>query len=247
MILLSTEIWTVQKSGQSKYLDSTDARTFGQVIPSVAKKRGYLCTGYESMLGVHSLGVKSHPQKVRGHTASPRYRCYCDSEMTNDAQGRARTTRDAVDRRWTGIAPLLAGLGAGAAGIVVSFGLKGGNLGRPLGDPVPLMLAATQVPNGFTYFPWRPALYHLIFAAILGLLAFAGLAVLGRGNAARQEAVRAGRIAALINVLFAAVFQVDAIVVGIWYLVSGLVSVLISGLVAGLAASYFAKRRKHDP
>jgi hypothetical protein len=174
-------------------------------------------------------------------------RCYCESEMISDATGRAREALEEFGRRMTGMAALLAGLGAGAVGLIASYGLRGANLGRPLGDPVPLMLAVTQIPNGFTYFPWRPALYHLIFAVILGVLAFVGLALLGKGNTTRQESVRAGRIAALMNLLVVAALQVDAVVVGFWYLVSGLASILISGMVAGLVASYFAKHGNRRP
>lgn len=132
--------------------------------------------------------------------------------------------------------PLLAGILSGGIGLAISFGLRGSNLGRPLGDPTPLMVAVTQITNGFTYFPWRPALYHLIFAVLLGVLSLALLAILKKGNVSRKEAVQAGRIAALINVLFVAATEVDAVVVGFWYLVSGLASILISGLVAGLVA-----------
>ena len=184
---------------------------------------------------------------VRRHTVSRMCRCYCDSEMKREANGRTREALEVIGRRLTGIAPLLAGLGAGAVGLIGSYGLRGGNLGRPLGDPVPLMLAVTQVPNGFTYFPWRPALYHLIFAAAIGVLAFVALTLLEKGNMTRQGAVRAGRIAALMNVLVVAALQVDAVVVGFWYLVSGLASILITGLAAGLAASYFAKRGNRRP
>jgi hypothetical protein len=140
----------------------------------------------------------------------------------------------------------LAGIIIGFAGLAVSFGLKGANLGRPIGDPVPLMLSATQVTDGFTYFPWRPPLTHFIFAVLLGFLAFVVLSLLSKGMVTPKKATQAGRIAALINVLIVAVLRVDAIVVGFWYLVSGLASVLISGLVAGLAASWLAKRQENS-
>ena len=63
---------------------------------------------------------------MRRHTASYICRCYCDSEMMSDATGRSRETLEKLSRRLTGIAPVLAGLGAGVAGFnacVVAVGL----------------------------------------------------------------------------------------------------------------------------
>lgn len=51
---------------------------------------------------------------------------------------------------------LISGLAAGLAGLVISFGLKGLVPARPLGDPLPLILSATQLTRGLLYFPWRP-------------------------------------------------------------------------------------------
>jgi hypothetical protein len=147
-------------------------------------------------------------------------------------------------RQWTDSgSPALAGAFTGLASLAVSFGLRGANLGRPLADPVPLMLAITQLTNGFTYFPWRPALTHLIFAVLLGFSALTVISLLSKGRVTPKKATQAGRIAALINVLIVATLEVDAIVVGFWYLVSGLASVLITGLVAGVVASWLARRQ----
>ncbi len=193
-----------------------------------------------------SAGMRQAQRRinVRRHTVPVVSWCYGDSIMTTDKNRRSQDLRSVI-QRWTRTqSPLLAGIITGFAGLAVSFGLKGANLGRPIGDPVPLMLSVTQVTDGFTYFPWRPALYHLVFAVLLGVLAVVTLVILGKGNVTRTGAIRAARIAALMNVLFVAVLRVDAIVVGFWYLVSGLASVLISGLVAGLAASWLAKRQE---
>jgi hypothetical protein len=148
-------------------------------------------------------------------------------------------------RQYTeGRGALLAGVIAGLAGLLLSYGLKGANLGRPLGDPMPLMLAVTQVTGGFIYFPWRPALYHLAFAVLLGVIGNLALWLIGKGMLTSSQATQAGRIAALINVLIVAVLAVDAVVVGFWYLVSGLASVFISGLAAGLTYSTYAMWQK---
>lgn len=131
-------------------------------------------------------------------------------------------------------ATLIAGLAAGGIGLVISFSLKGLVPARPLGDPVPLMLAASAVPRGFTYFPWRPALFHLIFAVSLGLLSTLILRLVARRSVTRQEATIAGRIAAVVNIAVVALFAVDAFIVAIWYLIAGAASFLITGYVAGL-------------
>lgn len=129
---------------------------------------------------------------------------------------------------------LVAGLTAGGIGLVVSFALKGLVPARPLGDPVPLMLAATAVPRGFTYFPWRPALFHLLFAVALGLLAAVILRVVMPRPVTRREATIAGRVAAVVNIAVVAILVVDAFIVAIWYLIAGAASLLITGYVAGL-------------
>lgn len=131
-------------------------------------------------------------------------------------------------------ATLIAGLTAGGIGLVISFALKGLVPARPLGDPVPLMLAASAVPRGFTYFPWRPALLHLIFALSLGLLSALILRLIARRSVTRREAIIAGRIAAVVNIAVVALLAVDAFIVAIWYLIAGAASFLITGFVAGL-------------
>ena len=167
--------------------------------------------------------------------------CYVEPIMATKWSGQLR---ESLTKSWVqAIAnrPLLAGVLAGGVGLVVSFALKGLIPARPLGDPVPLVLAVTQVTRGFTYLPWRPALFHLLFAVSLGVLAFLVLLLINKGPISRDEATRAGRIAALINVVVVALLAVDALMVAFWYLVAGLISVLISGLAAGLLARWWPR------
>ena len=130
--------------------------------------------------------------------------------------------------------PFVAGVVAGGIGLFVSFALKGVVPARPLGDPVPLMLAASAVPRGFIYFPWRPALFHLLFAVALGLLAAIILRLVSHRPVTRREATIAGRIAAVVNIVVVAILAVDAFVVFLWYFIAGAASFLITGYAAGL-------------
>ena len=130
---------------------------------------------------------------------------------------------------------------AGLVGLVISFGLKGLVPARPLGDPLPLMLSVTQLPRGFLYFQWRPSLLHLLFAIVLGLLAVVTLRLVTQQMPIREQAVRAGRIAALVNVGVVALMAVDALMVGFWYLASGVVTILLTGFVAGLLVTTYSR------
>ena len=129
----------------------------------------------------------------------------------------------------------------GLVGLVVSFGLKGLVPARPLGDPLPLMLSVTQLPRGFLYFQWRPPLLHPLFAIVLGLLAVVTLRLVTQQMPIREQAVRAGRIAALVNVGVVALMAVDALMVGFWYLASGVVTILLTGFVAGLLVTTYSR------
>jgi hypothetical protein len=140
----------------------------------------------------------------------------------------------------------MAGILTGILGLALSYALKGLIPARPLGDPLPMMLAVTQLTRGFAYLPWQPALLHLIFAALLGFLAVVVLRITAGALPARRQARYAGRIAALINVALVAVLAVDAIIVGFWYLISGWVSIIVSGFVAGLLASRLDRLRQPD-
>lgn len=140
----------------------------------------------------------------------------------------------------------MAGILTGILGLALSYALKGLIPARPLGDPLPMMLAVTQIPRGFAYLPWQPALLHLLFAAFLGILAVVVSRLMGGILPSRKQARYAGRIAALINVAIVALLAVDAIIVGFWYLISGWVSIMISGFVAGLLASRLLRPAQPD-
>ena len=141
-------------------------------------------------------------------------------------------------RRQLGVnGPLLAGFLAGGIGLAISYALKGLVPARPLGDPIPLILAATSIPRGFTYFPWRSPLFHLLFAIFLGILTLLILRAILQRTPVSQEATRASRIAALINVGIVALLAVDAVVVGFWYAIAGATSILVTGFTAGFLAS----------
>ena len=148
-----------------------------------------------------------------------------------------RDVMDEARRRFNLGDSLLAGVMAGGIGLLLSFIMKGLIPARPLGDPLPLILAVTSVPRGFTYFQWRPPLLHLLFAVFLGFVALLVLRAILRRPPTRHEATRAGRIAALLGVVVVALLAVDALIVGIWYLIAGAVSILVTGFTAGFLAS----------
>jgi hypothetical protein len=109
---------------------------------------------------------------------------------------------------------------------------------------MPLMLSISQVTRGLTYFPWRPILVHLLFAVMLGVLSFFVLVLINRDSANTDTAAKVGRIAAVINVGVVAIFAVDAMVVGFWYLISSLASVVLTGYAARFAALLWHRRNK---
>lgn len=55
--------------------------------------------------------------------------------------------------------------------------------------------------------------------------------------------IRATRIAVLVNVLIAAFLEVDAVMVGFWYIVSGYLSATIATFIAGRIAGKIPLRR----
>jgi hypothetical protein len=137
-----------------------------------------------------------------------------------------------------------AGIIAGVIGLVVSFSLRDLAPARPLGDPLPLMLSVTQITRGFTYFPWRPLILHLIFALFLGILSFATLWIIYRKAIEPDQAAKAGRIAAGINLIVVATLAVDAVVVGVYYLIASLASIIITVSSARMAAALWTRKRK---
>jgi hypothetical protein len=154
-----------------------------------------------------------------------------------------------MDRTWKGLRRSVngvwaAGIIAGVIGLVISFSLRDLAPARPLGDPLPLTLSIAQITKGFTYFPWRPLILHLIFALFLGILSFTILWIISREQSGPDQAAKAGRIASGINLLVVATLAVDAVVVGIYYLIAGLVSIIITGSIARLAAALWARKMK---
>ncbi len=132
----------------------------------------------------------------------------------------------------------VAGMVTAVIGLIISFAGRGIIPGRELGDPIVLTLSASQLIQGnFLYFNWHGLLVHLLFAVFLGGLAVVVLWLLsGRQPVAVADAVRAGRLAAIVNVTAVALTEVDAFIVGFWYLAAGLMSAYITGFVAGQIA-----------
>ena len=132
----------------------------------------------------------------------------------------------------------VAGIITAVIGLIISFAGRGIIPGRELGDPIVLTLSASQLIQGsFLYFNWRGLVYHLLFVMLLGVLAVVVLWLLsGRQPVDPAAAVRAGRLAAIVNVTAVALTEVDALIVGFWYVAAGLMSAYITGLVAGQIA-----------
>jgi len=167
--------------------------------------------------------------------------------MTTDNHGPGQVDNSTLGRLLRERGSLLAGILAGLIGLVFSFAFKGIIPARPLGDPLPLMLSATSLTKGTLYFQWRAPLFHLFFALALALLAVVALRILAGRRPGRAEAIFAGRIAAALNVGVVALLAVDALIVGLWYLMAGVVSVLITGYAASLAATLWSRIRVGGP
>jgi hypothetical protein len=131
---------------------------------------------------------------------------------------------------------LPAGATAGLVGLIISFAGRGTIPGRVLGDPLPMALAVGRVAQGFAYFDWRSPLFHALFASFLGVLAAVVVWFSSRHHFTGERARLAGRIAAAINVGVVAILQVDALVVGFWYLMAGAMSFFLTSFVAGRIA-----------
>ena len=129
---------------------------------------------------------------------------------------------------------LKAGLLAGGIGLVVSFAGRGIILGRVLGDPLPLVLAPTQLMRTRLYFNWQAPLWHFLFAVGLGALSVVLLKFLpGKRPFPFNAPLITARIAAAINILVVVLLQVDAVVVALYYAIAGFISISISSFVAG--------------
>ncbi|MCP5100863.1 MAG: hypothetical protein GY943_35375 [Chloroflexi bacterium] len=135
----------------------------------------------------------------------------------------------------------LIGIGVGAVGLLFSFLGKEIIPGRAWGDPMPVVLSIAQLTRGFLYWNWQSPLIHLLFLLGLAILTVWVLRFRGhRGERLVMYASRAGQITAVINVLIIALLQTDAVVVGAYYLMSGLVAVWVTGEMA----RFLAKKMK---
>lgn len=129
------------------------------------------------------------------------------------------------------------GLIAGIIGFIFSLPLRSLFPGKLLGDPLPIMLTPNHIiRSGFLYIQWRPLLMHILFLLLL-ISVVRGISIL-LPTIQRDHGwfVRATRVAVLLNVLIAALFEVDSIMVGFWYIVSGYLSVTIATFIAGRIA-----------
>lgn len=121
----------------------------------------------------------------------------------------------------------------GLVGLALSFLGRGIIPGRVLGDPLPLVLSVAQLIRGPLYWNWQAPLIHILFLAILAGLAVSGVYLVRREKGGEwMLAVEVARVTAVINVGVVALMEIDAIVVGFYYIIGGLVSVWITGTVA---------------
>ncbi len=137
-------------------------------------------------------------------------------------------------RRWVNDQSIRLGLVTGFLGLGVSFAGRGLNLGRELGDPLPLVLGVSQAFRGaLLYLNWRGIGWHLLFLLFLVLLNVGILRLWLTKDQRQQISVESAvRIAAVLNSAVVALTEIDAVVVFIWYLLSGFISVQVAGLLA---------------
>ena len=129
------------------------------------------------------------------------------------------------------------GMSIGVAGLIISFLGKMIIPGRAWGDPMPVVLSIAQLTRGFLYWNWQSPLIHILFLLLLAMLTVGTLRLRGRsGDYFVLNAMKAGRLTAVINVSIIALLQTDAFVVGAYYLMSGLLAVWLTGEMAGLLA-----------
>jgi hypothetical protein len=136
------------------------------------------------------------------------------------------------------------GIALGVVSLATAVLLETWFLGRLLGDPLPLALAPAALlrvlTEGFIYFDWRSPLAHLVFAISLGLIS-AWIVI--RRDMPLDAAAQIGRLAGAVNVMAVAILEVDAVVVGFYYLISGYVSVMVISYTARRAAVWLNAQR----
>jgi hypothetical protein len=137
-------------------------------------------------------------------------------------------------QQWVNDKSIRLGLAAGLIGLPLSFAGRGLNLGRELGNPLPLVLGFSQALRGnFLYLNWRGMVWHLLFLLFLLLLVVAILhGWLPKSEWQQIRIGSAARFAAVINIFVVALTEIDAVVVLIWYLMAGIVSLFFVGLMA---------------
>lgn len=137
-------------------------------------------------------------------------------------------------QQWQHDKSMRLGLTVGLVGLVFSFAGRGLNLGRELGDPLPVMLVLSQALRGsLLYLNWRGVVGHLLFILFLVLL-IVGIVQLWLPKSQHQE-IRlrsAARVATGLNIAVVAFTEVDAVVVGFWYLMAGFLSLFLAGALA---------------
>ncbi len=138
------------------------------------------------------------------------------------------------------------GLVVGLLGLVLSFAYEAAIPGRLLGDPLPIMLGLRGLVNlltsGLRYIDWTPPLAHLLFTFLLGAgAAVAGRLLLGR-SFSEARAIRAGWTAGLLNVAAAALVEVDSLLVGFFYVITGFASLALTSYFAGRTVLWLNRR-----
>ncbi|VAW32241.1 hypothetical protein MNBD_CHLOROFLEXI01-869 [hydrothermal vent metagenome] len=137
-------------------------------------------------------------------------------------------------QQWVNDRSMRLGLITGLIGLAVSFAGRGLNLGRVLGDPLPIVLGFSQaLRGGWLYLNWRGVGWHLLFILFLVVL---NAGILRFWVPREQwEQLRMGsavRFAAVLNLTIVALTEVDAVVVFIWYLMAGFISLFLAGRLA---------------
>lgn len=118
-------------------------------------------------------------------------------------------------------------------GFILAYLGRGLVPGRQLADPLPVVLSFAQIMRGFLYWNWRAPLYHFLFIALLAVLGVYLLKLSGvRGKRLKQIGVQVARLTAVLSIGIIAIQQIDAFIVGVYYLMGGLISVFFAGFVA---------------
>ena len=127
--------------------------------------------------------------------------------------------------------------------ILISYFGRGLTPGRLLADPLPIVLSFGQIMRGFLYWNWRGPLFHLGFVVLLACLSLFLLRWQSfRGKNLSQLAGQVARLTAVVNIGVVAIQQVDAFIVGVYYLIGGLISTFIAGIVAEKGADLFLRQ-----